>query len=240
VNPDGPVEPARDDIVERLTAHLDRVAAREQPTGADERLDFVVAALASPAAWTEPPDLRDAILIRVRAQADVAPQPQPAAAPEQAPEPAPRPVIPPRPRWQRLAWAVPVAAAAAVLFTFAVLGAQRLLAPGPDATFTASGQQVSAEVEVTSEPSGFKITLDARGLPGAPTGTYYAAWLRRGASVVPIGTFHARRHGDEVVLWSGVDPADYSTFSVTLQREDEPPLPTAPSARRVLLGTFTR
>jgi hypothetical protein len=244
------------------------------------RLDGIVAALTAPATWSEPPDLRSALLTRIRAQAgdgaavatakagptaetaappDVtaepaaATDPEPAAAPdataetaagpdaEPATEPRLATVTPLRPRWQRLSVALPLAAAAAVLVTLTVLGVQAALRPGPDAVFVASGAGgLRADVSVTSKPSGFEITLETDDLPAAPAGSYYAAWLRRGpgpGDVVPIGTFHGRRVGEPIVLWSGVDPADYRTFSVTLQRDGEPPLPNAPSARRVLAGT---
>ncbi|HST86417.1 MAG TPA: anti-sigma factor [Kineosporiaceae bacterium] len=259
-------------------------------------LGGITAALSAPASWSEPPDVRSALLLRVRAQAErangaaLAPKPErepltavtpapdlaePEVEPEQAgpelsgptlAEPVPpgseraRPelsgltsaepesgepriatVTPLRPRWQRLAYAVPVAAAAAAILTLAVLGVQRALTPGPDEIFTALGAgDLQAKVTVTSKPSGFEITLDSKDLPAAPAGSYYAAWLRRGpgaGDVVPIGTFHGRRVGDPILLWSGVDPAEYRTFSVTLQRDGEPPVPNAPSAHRVLLGT---
>lgn len=315
---------AHDAFIERLTAHLDRSSADEpdvdtgpesgpEPTpdaGADidpgwqSRLDGITATLSAPATWAEPPDIRSALLVRIRAQAkrsngavpavasetQTSPQPSPAApklavapepeppppaqepatasprnltvAPEPAPaaqepsptaqEPAPAAqdpepdprvatVIPLRPRWQRLAVAVPVAAASAAILTLAILGVQRVLAPEPDEVFAAHGAgNLRAEVTVTSKPSGFEITLAADALPAAPAGSFYAAWLRRGpgpGDVIPIGTFHGRRVGDPIVLWSGVDPDEYRTFSVTLQRDGEPPVPNAPSARRVLLGT---
>jgi hypothetical protein len=151
-------------------------------------------------------------------------------------------VIPLRARRARLALAVPVAAVAAAVITLLVLGVQKTLEPGPDETFAALGAgRISAEVSVTSQPSGFEVQLDPENLPAAAPGFYYAAWLRRGpgpGDVVPIGTFHGRRVGGPIVLWSGVDPAEYSTFSVTLEREGEPPLPNAPSAHRVLVGTY--
>jgi hypothetical protein len=270
------------------------------------RLDGITAALSAPATWSEPPDVRSALLLRVRAQAErangaaLAPErkpsttestapdlakpeltgaaltdpaepvpsgseraesvssgsepaesagPGPAESEAAGPEPAESEPVEPRiatvtslrPRWQRLAYAVPVAAAAAVILTLAVLGVQRALTPGPDQVFTALGAgDLRAKVTVTSKPSGFEITLDSEDLPAAPAGSYYAGWLRRGpgaGDVVPIGTFHGRRVGDPIVLWSGVDPAEYRTFSVTLQRDGEPPVPTAPSAHRVLVGT---
>jgi hypothetical protein len=270
---------AREAFVAQLVARLDRGGSRPEPGGDREieapsnveldgtedaqlpvteaaRLDGVVAALSAPGAWSEPPDLRSAVLTMVRAQAEdgrwaiaepastragsEAPAP---AEPEPTPqtEPAPATVTVLRPRRPRLAVVLPLAAAAAVVITLTVLGVQAVLRPGPDQTFTALGSDhLRAKVTVTSKPSGFEVTLEAKDLPAAPVGSYYAAWLRRGpgpGDVVPIGTFHGRRVGGPIVLWSGVDPAEYRTFSVTLQRDGEPPLPNAPSAHRVLAGT---
>jgi hypothetical protein len=242
---DPQADPAREAFVARLTAHLDRAAAPDSwvdDAAADiedadddgrEEFDGITAALASPAAWQEPPDLRAALLASVQLQAP---------RPEAPPRPEAGTVIPLRPRWARLAVAVPAAAVAAAVITLLVLGVQKTLEPGPDETFAALGaDRISAEVSVTSKPSGFEVRLDPENLPAAAPGFYYAAWLRRGpgpGDVVPIGTFHGRRVGGSIVLWSGVDPAEYSTFSVTLQRVGEPPVPNAPSARRVLVGTY--
>ena len=277
-----------EDFVERLIAHLDRSAARDESAPADTgtRPDdtgdgdedaaaaSIATVLSSPAVWTDPPDIRATLLARVRAEAARPVDGEtsdPVSAPASAPAPAPAPALSPappvaaaepvvagpaadepavatvtplrrRPSWQRLAVAVPVAAAAAAVLTLAVLGVQDALEPGPDSTFTALGPAgARADVEVTSRASGFEVTLESENLPAAPAGSYYAAWMRRGpgpGDVVPIGTFHGRRIGEPIVLWTGVDPARYRTFSVTLQREGEPPLPNAPSARRVLAGTF--
>lgn len=244
---------------------LDPAGLDRDPADLDleARLDGVVAALSSRSAWSEPPDLRSAVLARIRAAAGPEPDTVPDATAAPGTHPAPdaaavlgshpgsgrgsapaglATVTPLRPRWQRLTVAIPVAAAAAALVTFAVLGTQQVLAPDPDQTFAALGAGgLRADVSVTSMPSGFEITLDTEDLPAAPAGAYYAGWLRRGpgpGDVVPIGTFHGRRVGGAIVLWSGVDPAEYRTFSVTLQREGEPPVPNAPSARRVLVGAL--
>jgi Anti-sigma-K factor rskA len=237
---DPQADPSRDAFIARLTAHLDRTAAPDSWDDAAagiedaddlEELDGITAALASPAAWQEPPDFRAALLASVQQQA---------SRPDRRPEGGT--VIPLRPRRARLAVAVPLAAVAAAVITLLVLGVQRTLQPGPDETFAALGaDRIRAEVSVTSKPSGFEIRLDPENLPAAAPGFYYAAWLRRGpgpGDVVPIGTFHARRVGGSIVLWSGVDPAEYHTFSVTLQRAGEPPLPNSPSAHRVMAGTF--
>jgi Anti-sigma-K factor rskA len=137
-----------------------------------------------------------------------------------------------RPRWQRLAWAVPAAGLAAAIFTAGVLVTQRALAPDEPAgeRFTATGTSlaVGATATVTISPSGagFMVVVDATGLPAAAPGSYYAAWLHGPRGVVPLGSFHEHQTGGPVRLWSGVDPAGYATFVVTLQAEGEPPTPS--------------
>jgi anti-sigma-K factor RskA len=91
----------------------------------------------------------------------------------------------------------------------------------------------SARAEIRDTPSGFQVELDARDLPPAPTGSYYQAWLKSPAGeLVTIGTFHGRDGAEDVVLWSGVDPADYPTLTVTLQPEGA----GAESSGRVVLS----
>jgi hypothetical protein len=68
-------------------------------------------------------------------------------------------------------------------------------------------------------PSGWYLRLDVNGIPPAPNGSYYEGWLTRGEVGVSVGTFHMRNGAEPVALWSGVAPADYPVFSVTLQDE---------------------
>lgn len=77
-----------------------------------------------------------------------------------------------------------------------------------------------AEATIVSKPSGFEITLDIEGLPPAPAGAYYQAWLKSAdGDLVTIGTFHAREGGDAIILWSGVDPEGFELLTVTLQKQ---------------------
>ncbi len=84
---------------------------------------------------------------------------------------------------------------------------------GTDVEPAAEGQ-----AEITSTPSGFEIQLDITGLPPAPEGAYYQGWLRNDSGAVTIGTFHGREGSDDIILWSGVDVADFPTLTVTLQQ----------------------
>jgi hypothetical protein len=79
--------------------------------------------------------------------------------------------------------------------------------------------------------SGWRIELDAD-LPRLDDGAYYQAWLADDdGTLVPIGTFN---EGDDVVLWAGVSPLEYSTFTVTREKADGD---QASSGDRVLEGT---
>jgi len=137
-----------------------------------------------------------------------------------------------RPRRLRLRYAIPLAAAAAAVFTAGVIGVQQALAPEEPGgvTFAAVGTQLAPRatgtVTVAKAAAGYRVVIDVHNLPAAEPGSYYIAWLRGPNGVVPIGSFHARQVAKPITLWSGVDPADYPRFSVTLQREGAPPTPS--------------
>jgi Anti-sigma-K factor rskA, C-terminal len=85
---------------------------------------------------------------------------------------------------------------------------------------------------LTKTTSGWRIELDATGLPRLEGGRFYQAWLRDGAGVlVPIGTFN---EGREVTLWAGVSPREFATLTVTREQADGD---QASSGERVLVGT---
>ena len=74
------------------------------------------------------------------------------------------------------------------------------------------------EATLTKTPSGWRIELDATGLPRLEGGRFYEAWLRNTAGVlVPIGTFN---EGRKVTLWAGVSPTEFTTLTVTRERAD--------------------
>ena len=77
----------------------------------------------------------------------------------------------------------------------------------------------SGSVELTARPDGTAIVIETTGLPPAPEGTYYEAWLRTGPEFgVSAGTFHLRGgRGVPIELWAGVSVADFPLFTVTLQ-----------------------
>jgi hypothetical protein len=225
-----------DAFAARLALRLDRSAAGgtspehgpEPDEDADADADALVAELRDPATWSDPPaGLRAAVLAAATAAGT--------GADEEAPVP-----LHPRARPWRLGWMVAAAAAVTVFFTVGVLAAERALQPRGEtyavgATDLAPG--ATATVAVLATGSGFKVELAPEQLPAAAPGSYYAAWLRGPAGIVPLGSFHGREAGTTIALWSGVDPADHPDLEVTLQSADDPP---GPSARVVLRGRLTR
>ena len=88
------------------------------------------------------------------------------------------------------------------------------------------------EATLTKTDSGWKIELDATGLPRLEGGRFYQAWLRNADGVlVPIGTFN---EGEDVTLWAGVSPKDFTTLTVTREQADDV---QGSSGDRVLVGT---
>jgi hypothetical protein len=88
------------------------------------------------------------------------------------------------------------------------------------------------EATLTKTSSGWRIELDATGLPRLDRGRFYEAWLRNAAGVlVPIGTFN---DGRNVTLWAGVSPKNFRTLTVTREQADGD---QASSGEKVLVGT---
>jgi hypothetical protein len=76
----------------------------------------------------------------------------------------------------------------------------------------------TGEATLTKTTSGWRIELDATGLPRLDAGRFYEGWLRDAAGVlVPIGTFN---EGVRVTLWAGVSPKEFTTLTVTRERAD--------------------
>ena len=89
----------------------------------------------------------------------------------------------------------------------------------------------SGEATLTRTTSGWRIHLDATGLPRLAGDRFYEAWLRGSEGVlVPIGTFNEARN---VTLWAGVSPASYKVLTVTRERADGN---QASSGEKVLAG----
>jgi hypothetical protein len=87
------------------------------------------------------------------------------------------------------------------------------------------------EATLTKTSSGWRIELDASGLPRLAGGRFYEAWLRNAAGVlVPIGTFN---EGRDVTLWAGVSPKEFTALTVTRERADGD---QTSSGEKVLVG----
>jgi hypothetical protein len=96
-------------------------------------------------------------------------------------------------------------------------------------TYLVPGARGQATLTKTS--SGWRIELDAKGLPRLDGGRFYEAWLRNPAGVlVPVGTFN---EGRKVILWAGVSPKDFTTLTVTREQADGD---QASSGAKVLVG----
>jgi hypothetical protein len=137
------------------------------------------------------------------------------------------------PRRLAVAGAAAAAVAAAAVAAVVVIGGsgstgtrfQAALGPTP----LAPG--ASGEATLTRTTSGWRIHLDATGLPRLAGDRFYEAWLRGSEGVlVPIGTFNEARN---VTLWAGVSPASYKVLTVTRERADGN---QASSGEKVLVG----
>ena len=128
------------------------------------------------------------------------------------------------------------AAAAAVVVAVAVgLGVFGSSTSGArfHASLAATGLSPGAggDATLTKTTSGWRIELDATGLPRLDDGRFYEAWLRNRAGVlVPVGTFN---EGRKVTLWAGVSPKAFTTLTVTREEADGN---QASSGRKVLVG----
>jgi hypothetical protein len=131
------------------------------------------------------------------------------------------------------ATAAAATAAAAIVIGFAVFGSgtsgqrfQAALAP------TGLAPAAQGQATLTKTSSGWRIEVDATGLPRLDGGRFYEAWLRNSAGVlVPIGTFN---EGRRVTLWAGVTPLRFTTLTVTREEADGN---QASSGQKVLVGT---
>jgi hypothetical protein len=127
------------------------------------------------------------------------------------------------------AWARPALLAAAVVVVLGLAVGGGLLASrgddGPAGSPVAlAGTEnlpgATANARLRPMPAGVAVRLDVGGLPPAPEGTFYEAWVVGDQGKVSAGTFHARGDQDDVELWLGVDPADYDALTVTRQPVD--------------------
>ncbi|MFW2332236.1 anti-sigma factor domain-containing protein [Ilumatobacter sp.] len=88
---------------------------------------------------------------------------------------------------------------------------------------TEAAPDASAAVTVSATPAGLKILLDADGLPGAPDGYMYEAWVGDGDLSVSAGTFHLRGGSGTIELWAGVTDRSFRRLWITLEPIDDDP-----------------
>ena len=218
-----------------MTNDDERVAylAGDGPGALDDmernELDHLKETLSEPAVWAEPGDgLEDAVVAAIAAEAaTVGPgtvRPGPASSR--------------RSRWLRPGPIIGVAAAVvAVVAATAVIGSDEPTPTAPLAavlapTRLAPGAEGQATFSRTD--SGWRIELDATGLPRLDDGRFYQAWLEGSDdSLVAVGTFN---EGEGVVLWAGVSPVDHPRITITEEMADGNP---ASSGQEVLAGSIT-
>jgi hypothetical protein len=186
-----------------------------------EELDDLRALLADRSVWARPDaGLEDRVVAAIAAEAGGTE------------------VVPAQPRRTRRPALVGGLAAAAVLVVVVVVAA---LAGGGGNNGshelaaalrpTALAPNAEGHATLTQTDAGWRIELDATGLPRLSGDRFYQAWLRNGEGhLVPIGTFNAP---DDVTLWAGVSPDAYGTLTVTREDADGDP---ASSGQRVLIG----
>ncbi len=138
---------------------------------------------------------------------------------------------------RRLVW-IGGAVAAGVAAVVIGLTVGRSSSSGPSfhaalaATDLAPG--AAADATLAKTDAGWRIELDATGLPRRDGGLFYEAWLKNAAgTLVPIGTFN---EGGKVTLWAGVSPKDFTTISVTREKADGD---QDSSGEKVLVGTIS-
>jgi Anti-sigma-K factor rskA len=195
-----------------------------------QELDDLRELLADSATWVAPPvGLEDAVVAAIAAETS-------AAGPRFSPPRAPARSA--RRGWARPGYLVGAAAAAAAIVVAVVLitpddpPASQQLAATLTSTELAPGAEGAATFTKTS--SGWRIELDATGLPRRDDGRFYQAWLKGDDDVlVAIGSFN---EGEDVVLWAGVSPIDHPTITITEETDDGDP---TSSGQRVLVGSIT-
>ena len=184
-------------------------SALGRPPEDQDRLDLIRDILGREATWSEPPpDVADRLMAAIGANRGV-------GAVETAH--AARP-------WGWAAAAI-LGAAALVLVVTGLLG---MFEPADEHVVAIAGTELqpgaTGQAAIHEAEAGWWIRLDIADLPAADTGTYYEGWVwNDDGEGVSIGTFHMRGETRDVVLWSGVDPADYPAIWVTLEDEDGDP-----------------
>ncbi len=193
---------------------------------ADQRdLDELKGFLSDPAMWAEPAgELEDGVVAAIAAERALSGSPAETDVRTSTK----------RASWHRRLALGAVAAAAAILVAAVLVvpddgSPSETLAAVLDPTDLVP--DASGQATFTRTDSGWRIELDATGLPRLDDGRFYQAWLKGDDDVlVAIGTFN---EGEDVVLWAGVSPVDFPTMTITEETADGDP---SSSGQRVLVG----
>jgi len=184
-----------------------------RPDETDE-LAFMAELLADPSTWVEPDaSLEDAVVAAVATADPGSNAPARPTATRSARAATTR-------RRRMLLSAVAVAATiAVVLGVFVATRSSSNADYAADLVATGSARSARASASITKTNAGFRVALDAHGLPVLADGEYYQAWLKNaGGTLVPIGTFSSSN--GQVTLWSGVSPQQFPTMTVTIEKAD--------------------
>jgi anti-sigma-K factor RskA len=179
---------------------------------------LLVAALADPATWAEPPPaLEEAVAAQIRDEASLGR----ASVPSRA---AGRPAR----AHSRNRWLIPLVGVAAAGIVAVGVGLavrdEEDESPVALASLEASELEPDAtgSVEVFESQAGFRVVLDATGLPRQPNDGFYEAWVRgEDGTLVSLGTFS--ESAGPITLWSGVDPRQFGSVTITRELPDGNP-----------------
>jgi len=137
-----------------------------------------------------------------------------------------------QPRRLALAGVVAAATVAAVVGVAVLSSGSSSLSFQATLASTGLAPGAAGNATLTKTTSGWRIDFNATGLPRLDKGRFYEAWLKNADGVlVPIGTFN---EGQNVTLWAGVSPVDFTTLTVTRERADGD---QSSSGEKVLVGT---
>ena len=198
-----------------MTDHLDSLA---DPS--DDDVAALAALLTRAETWDDPPrDLEDAVVSAIVSEAS---------------ELSRATQITPAEHRARAVWSRSRMLGAAAAVAVVVVGIV-LMARGSTegTTFALEGTDAqpgaSANVIVSATPAGLKILLDTEGLPGAPDGYMYEAWVGDDTIGVSAGTFHLRGGDGPIELWAGVTDPSFDRLWITLEPIDDDASPSGDS-----------
>jgi hypothetical protein len=201
-----------------MTEHLDSLG---EPS--DDDVAALAALLTRAEPWDDPPrELEDAVVTAIAGE----------AAGQRRPTPGGRTQRRTRDMWSggrmlAAAAAIAVVVAGIVLMTRGATEGTTFALEGTDAQPGAT-----ADVLVAATPAGLKILLDTEGLPGAPDGYMYEAWVGDGTIGVSAGTFHLRGGDGPIELWAGVADPEFHRLWITLEPIDGDASPTSDARLR--------